>query len=209
MSRICPHCNTHEVEKGSYCKDCARILTIYRQQKFKAACVEHMREGSEPYGTCHSCRQQFEDAQLCLRHKVSDPTNIKLSRLAGSVPLKDRVLQELAKCELLCHNCEREKYRSTHSPSDIKLKALNYLGGVCNCGVTGPTSALEFHHKDPNIKTIQLGNKNLKHWDQVAMDLAECEIICANCHSLHHAKEKKDERDKWLNLNVKSPPSRN
>ena len=110
VKRICSNCRYYETHnnKGSYCKDCARIKTIERQQRFKHECVRVMCiENNSDYGTCSNCSNQFEDAQLCIRHRNKDPQNIKISKLTGAVPLKQRVLDELDKCDLLCHNCER------------------------------------------------------------------------------------------------------
>lgn len=199
MNRLCPHCKKNDVTKGSYCTDCARILTIQRQQKFKTACVLHIcQESNTEYGTCSGCGERFSDAQLCIRHRESAPTNVKISKLTGSVPLKERVIDELDKCDLLCHNCERGKYRSKRPPTALKKKALAHLGGECKtCGCDGPPSALEFHHEDATKKTLQLGDRGLKSWDNISGDLAVCSIKCANCHSLGHAQEKANERNSY------------
>lgn len=198
--KTCPHCKTHPVEKGSYCNDCGRILTIKRQQKFKTACVSHIcKEQNTEYGTCSECGEVFQDAQLCIRHREQRPDNVKISKLTGSVPLKDRVVRELDKCDLLCHNCERKLYRSKRPPTKLKQKALEFLGGKCaHCDCAGPPSALEFHHVDPTKKTLQLGDRGLKSWSTIIEDLKVCEIICANCHSKHHAEEKLEERNRYL-----------
>ena len=197
--KVCPNCKVHPVKRGSYCEDCGRILTIGRQQKFKTACVAHMcEEAGVEYGTCSSLDGKYQDAQLCIRHRVKHPSNVKISKLTGSVPLKQRVLDELGKCDLLCHNCERKIYRSKRPPSKLKAKALAHLGGECVvCAANDPPSALEFHHNDETRKTLQLGDRGLKSWDQVIDDLNVCVINCANCHSLHHAEEKKAERNRY------------
>ena len=174
--KICPNCKHHEVVKGSYCKDCGRILTIGRQQKFKSACVAHIcKEQGTPYGTCSCCGEVFQDAQLCIRHREQRSDNVKISKLTGSVPLKPRVITELDKCDLLCHNCERKLYRSKRPPTKLKQKALDFLGGKCaHCDCCGPPSALEFHHKDASRKTLQLGDRGLKSWSSVVEDLRVC-----------------------------------
>ena len=199
-AKICPNCSKHPILKGSYCEDCARILTIGRQQKFKSACVTKMCSDSNvPYGTCTECHEVFADCQLCIRHLHPSPHNIKISKLTGQVPLKQKVLDELDKCHIVCHNCERKIYRSKRPPTKLKAKALDFLGGECGRCKTGePASALEFHHTDASAKTLQLGDRGLKNWDTILPDLRVCEIICANCHSLHHAEEKKAEREKFL-----------
>ena len=212
--RACPLCTKHPVvvtKSGttqSYCKECARIKTIERQQAFKRACVLHKcKELGLPQGSCQYCNQVYEDCQLCFRHKVQRSDNVKVSKLTGSSNLSQRVKDELAKCELICHNCERLKFRSKRKPSQLKRKALDFLGGRCTkCNCDGPPSALEFHHKDPTKKTLQLGDRGLKSWDAIKNDIVVCEIICANCHSALHAEEKRLEREAYIKENWAQAP---
>jgi hypothetical protein len=72
-----------------------------------------------------------------------------------------------------------------------KRKALAYLGGVCvSCGEDHP-GVLQFNHLDPSIKNFNITTKQLAcpgnyPWDVILTELDKCEILCANCHFLHH-----------------------
>jgi hypothetical protein len=74
-----------------------------------------------------------------------------------------------------------------------KIRAINYLGGVCKCGETHP-SALQFHHRDPSTKLFAITSKELstpkkRPWDTVIVpELDKCELLCSNCHFKHHSK---------------------
>lgn len=62
---------------------------------------------------------------------------------------------------------------------------------VCQkCDENHP-ACLEFHHKDPNEKEssvsqlVQYGNKK-----KLLEEIKKCDVLCANCHRKHHAKNK-------------------
>jgi hypothetical protein len=73
-----------------------------------------------------------------------------------------------------------------------KIRAINYLGGVCKCGEDHP-SALQFHHRDPSTKSFSITSKELstpkkRPWDTVIIpELDKCKLLCSNCHFKHHS----------------------
>ena len=72
-----------------------------------------------------------------------------------------------------------------------KLKAIEYMGGVCiSCGTMPHTAAMDFHHLDPGTKT---GNPATMipcmAWSKVTEELDKCIMLCSNCHRELHAKE--------------------
>lgn len=51
--------------------------------------------------------------------------------------------------------------------------------------------ALVFHHKDPATKEINLAAKAAHWgWDRLQREIDKCEVLCANCHSIHHAEDR-------------------
>ena len=61
-------------------------------------------------------------------------------------------------------------------------------GGCIDCGYSVSIEALQFHHRDPTTKGFRLGEFN----GSLARFLAEaekCDLVCANCHRLRHARE--------------------
>ena len=89
------------------------------------------------------------------------------------------------------HKEERQEYVQRYQMLR-KIKAVNYLGGKCECGEEHP-SALQFHHRDPstklfNITTKHLGSPKLYPWNTVIVpELDKCDLLCANCHFKEHA----------------------
>lgn len=66
-----------------------------------------------------------------------------------------------------------------------KLKAMKYKGGKCViCGYNKCTSAMDFHHLDPNEK-----EKYAAHWtfEKNKYELDKCILVCCRCHRELHA----------------------
>jgi 5-methylcytosine-specific restriction endonuclease McrA len=71
----------------------------------------------------------------------------------------------------------------------VRSMALKVLGGHCMvCGYNKCTDALEFHHRNPNIKEFSLSlDKLTRSWMRVEQELKKCILLCANCHREYHA----------------------
>lgn len=72
---------------------------------------------------------------------------------------------------------------------EIKLRAIEYLGGKCNrCGYMGVPAVYDFHHKDPNEKEFNWG-KYRTSWAKLQPELDKCVLLCSNCHREVHDAE--------------------
>ena len=71
-----------------------------------------------------------------------------------------------------------------------KQEFVDYLGGKCvSCGYNKCLDALHFHHKDPDTKSFSI-NSAFAHPKRKALikeEVDKCILLCANCHSEHHA----------------------
>ena len=73
----------------------------------------------------------------------------------------------------------------------ISLRALlveiKAEASCARCGYRDNPLALEFHHTDPATKTREVsqlvGNVGR---GRLLEEVAKCEILCANCHTIHH-----------------------
>jgi len=70
----------------------------------------------------------------------------------------------------------------------LKILSIKYKGGACNdCGYSSNSSALEFHHADPNEKEFGISTSGgTKSFDRVKVELDKCLLLCANCHREEH-----------------------
>lgn len=74
-----------------------------------------------------------------------------------------------------------------------KVKAVMLLGGKCQiCGYDEHPAALQFHHRDPSAKVFSITTNHLASpkkvpWDMVLEEIAKCDLLCSNCHAVHHS----------------------
>jgi hypothetical protein len=63
---------------------------------------------------------------------------------------------------------------------------------VCaRCGENHP-ACLVFHHVDPTKKELTIAFAVQRGYgrERILAEIAKCEILCANCHAKHHARER-------------------
>lgn len=77
----------------------------------------------------------------------------------------------------------------TKRRKNLKVKAKEYKGSKCEiCGYSKCYEALDFHHRDPSIKSFGLSAKGItRSWDKIKDEIDKCVLICANCHREIHA----------------------
>lgn len=57
------------------------------------------------------------------------------------------------------------------------------------CGFNHP-AALDFHHINPSEKLFMLSGKiNGRSLDEIKLEISKCELLCRNCHAVHHFNE--------------------
>lgn len=155
-------------------------------------------------GACRCCGYDISTSALEFHHR--DPSK-KLFTINTDVMGRkwQTILDEVAKCELLCANCHREhhsvpidinkKYSNANVRDVAKLRhsRMNFIiamkGGACmSCGYARCRDALEFHHRDPVSKTFDLNMANMtKAKLLIEAELEKCDLLCANCHREIHA----------------------
>ena len=79
---------------------------------------------------------------------------------------------------------ERERRRRN------KAKAVEYMGGRCeHCKGVFPNAVYDFHHTNPKEKEYKPTRLMRLSWETITKELEKCELLCANCHRIHHHKE--------------------
>jgi predicted HNH restriction endonuclease len=87
------------------------------------------------------------------------------------------------------NNKEYKKEYQRRAKRDRKLKAIEYLGGVCSdCNQQFHPAVYEFHHIDPATKDRDPSKMLSLSWERLANELDKCKLLCANCHRLEHHK---------------------
>jgi len=171
-------------------------MTIRRQRNFKQACLAYKAGLTKPcaHAHCEYCDEYLPAPALCFRHRDASTSNRRLSEFTGSADLRDEVMRELDKTDMICVNCERENYKRAANSSRAKMEAVQLLGGACSfCEYSACAAALEFHHEagaGAATKKLQISDINMKNFYEVVDEILLCKLICANCHRIHHFEEK-------------------
>jgi len=70
-----------------------------------------------------------------------------------------------------------------------KINLIELKGGGCEeCGYNKNITALEFHHKDSNMKEFSLNTRILSNskWSNILKEVDKCDLLCSNCHREKH-----------------------
>ncbi len=93
-----------------------------------------------------------------------------------------------------CQPClDSDTRRKTQQRIQYKQRAVEYLGGQClDCGLKTDIAAVyDFHHREPEEKHATINHLLAIHasWSKLQKELDKCDLLCANCHRIRHAKE--------------------
>lgn len=96
---------------------------------------------------------------------------------------------------LLHGHSKRSKTHRIYKRRSVLIKSkiiLEYKAAhPCPCGESDPV-CLQFHHRNPieKVFTIAHASHHSVGIDLLIAEMQKCDVICANCHFKHHAKEK-------------------
>lgn len=146
-------------------------------------------------GQCVDCGYSTCPQALQFHHRDPSTKDFGLGEFSGRL---DRLIEEAAKCDLLCANCHRirhadeaaaSRHRVVELRRETKRRAIASFGGVCgSCAAAYPPAALEFHHPDASTKEFAISDDGIyRRWEKVQKELESCVMLCANCHAEIHA----------------------
>ena len=83
-----------------------------------------------------------------------------------------------------CKKCR--SLLSSQRRRDIKVKAIQYMGGRCSrCKNNYSPCVYDFHHLDPTKKDFTIGSQ-AKAFASIKEELDKCVLLCSNCHRETH-----------------------
>ena len=88
-----------------------------------------------------------------------------------------------------CKSCHNLYNKTRKSYAKNWLKEYKQTLSCIQCGFDD-SRALVFHHREPNTKSFTIGD-NIGRRSQKNMinEINKCDVLCANCHSIHHYEE--------------------
>jgi hypothetical protein len=83
-----------------------------------------------------------------------------------------------------CKKCEID--RIVNRIKKIRRDLLQYGGNKCKkCGYSKCPQALEFHHRNAQIKDFSMGSIR-SITKEVIREINKCDLLCSNCHREEH-----------------------
>lgn len=137
------------------------------------------------------CTRKYYAKDLCALHYQR-----RLKRRELTKPIETRSSTSRQCLETGCQNlvtlhgghnrCPR--HNKKYLQRIRKQKLVELLGNRCSkCGCQFPFVAYDFHHKDPTTKVFGIAESMLNiSMDELLTELVKCELLCANCHRIHH-----------------------
>lgn len=100
--------------------------------------------------------------------------------------IKDFYTRRGTQTHSYCKPCVNKQ--TVQRQRDLKAKAVEYKGGVCEgCKESYHPAVFDFHHVNPEDKEFNISRfRSLKWSDKIEKELDKCELLCANCHRLAH-----------------------
>jgi len=136
---------------------------------------------------CMDCGEQYPPFVMEYDH-VRGTKRHNIGKMANHK--RARVLEEIAKCDLVCCVCHRirshARRRPATTPKLVSFRAwINVLKDCpcVDCGETHPPEAMDFDH----IRGTKMASiTDMWSWarDKVQVELGKCELACANCHRI-------------------------
>jgi hypothetical protein len=135
-------------------------------------------------------------------HVDSDSKVHRVSRLVQLCASAQRIRDELEKCVPRCARCHR---RRTHQQRFARIRLADRVPpswrrrlemqdandviklsyGCADCGWNGWARGLDWDHvRGIKVSTIAIMIARLDPWEDVLVEMAKCEVVCANCHRI-------------------------
>lgn len=72
------------------------------------------------------------------------------------------------------------------------VASLKVKTGCTDCGYRGHSAALEYDHRPGTDKVVSVSKlvSRGRRWDQIAAEIAKCDVVCANCHRIRTANRR-------------------
>ena len=178
----------------------AEIGRVRRRQDANLTLLRNLRRVP-----CADCHQSFEPFQMDFDHRDPAAKSFRLTSPKALGSSRKRLLEEVAKCDVVCAACHRRRTKDQHqqrlatrgvsAPSrDLQRRRSRWRmharilddlrkAPCMDCGLEFPPCAMDFDHRDGTGKvsgvTRLVGRAGIA---RIVAEAEKCDIVCANCH---------------------------
>ncbi len=134
---------------------------------------------------CRDCAKGFPYYAMEFHHRDHETKNFQISSSLIKTPW-DKILVEVAKCDVLCKCCHRLRSWKERPKKEQRYRSSRHLieqlkSVPCkDCGKCYHYSQMDFDHvKGDKIDQVPM----MGSLDAIRTEAAKCEVVCANCHA--------------------------
>lgn len=146
---------------------------------------------------CKDCGNIFPPVAMDFDHINNNNNNNKkytIGRMLSSAYKIDLILNEIAKCELVCACCHRIRTLDRRGKiKNIKTRLANFIDKIkaetpcLICNLHFPPECMDFDHRIPKNKKFNIEimrRYSIKNMNVLLEELDKCDILCACCHRI-------------------------
>lgn len=172
-----------------------KALNIIGEKYGELTVIERVpSKNGKTYWKCKcSCGKEKEIQTSHLRDGSIKSCGCKKGKLDGiekKCPICEKLFISNNGNRKYCYDCSPTHRGGDYTPlyHSMKHRAIELKGGKCEkCGYNKIEDVLEFHHKNPEEKTMSLSEKsNSTEWEKFLKETEKCMLLCANCHREIH-----------------------
>jgi hypothetical protein len=167
---------------------------------------------------CADCDRVFEPCVMDFDHRPGEEKLLAVSQAAKTGIKRQRVLDEIEKCDLVCCNCHRirgQKRRRAVEKAWWELpengnaarqrranqKRVALLASIkdvpcADCDERFPPECMDFDHRPDEVKKFTVGPGRRVGIDRLMAEIAKCDIVCSNCHRMRTHVERAEARNR-------------
>jgi hypothetical protein len=137
-------------------------------------------------GPCVDCGGNFVRCAMDFDHNLGSKFKNVSAMLSYS---QERIMAEIQKCDLVCANCHRVRTASRRAIPESRPGRDRFVERVnalkhrpcSDCSGRFPPCAMDYDHvRGEKLQGISYMFESA--WSKVLIELAKCELVCANCH---------------------------
>lgn len=139
---------------------------------------------------CMDCGKYYPSCAMDFDHRDPSTKIVEVSSLAKSAGTPwTKVLEEIAKCDLVCRNCHALRtykgIKGYRGPGFLAVKAR--IDGIksstpcLDCHKSFVPCQMEFDHVR-GVKSKNVSQLVGRPWAEIEAEMAKCDLVCANCH---------------------------
>lgn len=178
-----------------------RSRELWRVRVRQTGTIEMLRELRRV--PCSDCGGTFEPYQMDFAHRDQGTKAFNLTSGGAMLMSTRKLLDEVAKCDVMCANCHRVRTQAEHAErlsQTLCTGSSRYLdrhrgywrsqaGSLlemrrvpcADCQGKFSPFAMDFDHRDPTTKTAAvMSMPGRAGWERILAETRKCDIVCAN-----------------------------